>query len=221
MKIGIVIPAHDEEEYLSACLQAVQNAILQLHPVVVEVVVVLDNCSDHSLSIVQQHHVNWLACNYGCVGQARDLGIRHLIAQGATWIACTDADSCVDLHWLQYQMHHQPTDAICGTVSLDKINHLSINAQRRYFEHYQDRMGHQHIHGANLSFSAQVYIEVGGFEPRSCHEDVAFVQKLIQSQYNIVWSNLVRVTTSSRLSARAPQGLSHFLTQLEKLTDPI
>ena len=221
MKIGIVIPAHNEEEYLNACLQAVQNAIIQLNHVVIDVVVVLDNCSDQSLSIVKDNHMNWLVCNYGCVGQARDLGIRHLIAQGATWIACTDADSCVDLDWLKCQMYHLPTDAICGTVSLDNMNHLSVSTQRRYSEHYQDRMGHQHIHGANLSFSAQVYTEVGGFEPISCHEEVSFIQKLILKKYTIVWSNLVRVTTSSRLTARAPQGLSHFLIQLEKLTDPI
>ncbi|MFX9325355.1 glycosyltransferase family 2 protein, partial [Acinetobacter baumannii] len=80
--------------------------------------------------------------------------------------------------------------------------------------HYQDCMDHHHIHGANLSFSAAVYMQVGGFEPVPCHEDVSLINKLIRQCCNITWSNLVRVTTSSRLEGRAPEGLSKFLENL-------
>lgn len=215
MKIGIVIPAHNEEQYLSACLQAVQKAIEQIKHHQVEVLVVLDQCNDQSLDIVQNNQIRWITCSYQCVGQARDLGIRHLIAQGATWIACTDADSCVDLDWLYAQIQHQPTDVICGVVQLDDFSHLSPNTQKKYLTHYKDRMNHQHIHGANLSFSAQVYLHVGGFEAISCHEDIGLVHKFIQYGYQITWTNRVRVSTSSRLDARAPEGLSYFLSRLE------
>lgn len=59
--------------------------------------VVLDSCTDQSCSIVQRYGVSWIECNYACVGKARDLGIRQLIQNGATWLACTDADSVVSL----------------------------------------------------------------------------------------------------------------------------
>lgn len=39
-------------------------------------------------------------------------------------IACTDADTVVSPDWLRYQIQHQPTDAICGTVTLDDFSHL-------------------------------------------------------------------------------------------------
>lgn len=76
-------------------------------------------------------------------------------------------------------------------------------------------MDHRHIHGANLSFSAAAYLQVGGFEALTCHEDVGLIQRFLDFEYQIIWSNLVRVTTSSRLNARAPNGLSSFLKQLE------
>lgn len=214
MKIGIVIPAHNEEQYLSACLQSIQVAIDNISGYDVEVIVVLDNCTDQSRLIVQSYQINWIECGYACVGKARDLGIRHLIGRGVTWIACTDADTVVSPDWLRYQIKHQPTDAICGTVTLDDLSHLSIAKRQKYLAHYKDQMDHAHIHGANLSFSAEVYLLVGGFEPISCHEDVSLIKKFIKHCCNITWSNLVRVTTSSRLNGRAPQGLSYFLNNL-------
>lgn len=44
--------------------------------------------------------------------------------------------------------------------------------------------------------------------------DNLFIEKLTRHCCNITWSNLVRVTTSSRLEGRAPQGLSIFLENL-------
>ncbi|NAS10180.1 glycosyltransferase [Acinetobacter haemolyticus] len=214
MNIGIVIPAHNEEQHLSACLQSIQQAIQHMGHVQVEILVVLDSCTDQSRSIVEAHQVNWIECNYACVGKARDLGIRHLIQQGVTWVSCTDADTIVDPDWLLCQMQHQPTDAICGIVVLDNLNHLSAPQQQKYLAYYQDSMGHQHIHGANLSFSVDAYLQAGGFEPIPCHEDVSLIEKFITQCSKITWSNLVRVTTSSRLNGRAPQGLSYFLKNL-------
>ena len=150
----------------------------------------LDSCTDQSRSIVQRYGVSWIECNYACVGKARDLGIRQLIQNGATWLACTDADSVVSPDWLRCQILHQPTDAICGIVTLDDLSRLSVMKQK-YLSHYQDCMDHHHIHGANLSFSAAAYMQVGGFEPVPCHEDVSLIQKLIRQCCNITWSNLV------------------------------
>lgn len=65
-------------------------------------------------------------------------------------------------------------------------------------------MGHSHIHGANLSFSRESYIQTGSFEALKCHEDVELVKRMQQLNLDILFSNLVRVATSSRLDARAP-----------------
>ena len=216
--IAVVIPAHNEAHDLRACLEAIQQSIQFLHrshDKEVRVLVVLDNCSDDSLKIVKDAGVEYIECNFSCVGKTRDLGVRHMIDLGATWISCTDADSSVEPQWLLQQLKHQPTDAICGVVQIDNWHQLSAETQQQYLNHYHDAMDHRHIHGANLSFSATAYLQAGGFKALSCHEDVNLVEQMQALNLKIVWSNLVRVTTSSRLDARAPEGFAHFLQQLE------
>lgn len=222
MRIGIVIPAHNEEMTIAKCLASVQRAIRQL-PLTITAypLVVLDSCTDDTLQLVNAAGVSYLRCDYQCVGQVRDMGIRHAIANGATWLACTDADSVVSLDWLLQQIKHithQPTDMICGVVSIDTWAHLTPQTRNAYMAHYQDMMGHKHIHGANLSFSSKAYLAVGGFAPLSCHEDVDLVKKFERHHYVITWSNRVRVLTSSRLQARATEGFAAFLENLEKNT---
>lgn len=215
--IGIVIPACNEEQYLEKCLHYIHLAIQALPTLSqeVRVLVVLDSCNDQSLEIVQNAGVNYLQCSFRCVGKARDLGVRHLINSGATWIACTDADTWVDTQWLLQQLNHQPADAICGVVEVDSWRNFSILTRKKYLAHYQDVMNHTHIHGANLSFSSVAYLRAGGFKVLCCHEDIHLIKKMQSLNLKIIWSNLVRVKTSSRLNARAPEGFSSFLHQLE------
>ena len=220
IKIGIVIPAHNEAMMIGHCLASVQEAIRQLPSTIsVYLLVVLDSCTDNTALIVKTAGVDCLRVEYRCVGQTRDLGIRQAIAQGATWIACTDADTMVNKEWLVEQIKHmtcQMTDMICGVVSIDSWAHLTAQTREAYVAHYQDMMGHRHIHGANLSFSSDAYLTVDGFSPFHCHEDVDLVKKFESQGYTITWSNRVRVVTSSRLQARASEGFAAFLTNLEK-----
>ena len=220
IKIGIVIPAHNEATSIATCLAALQSAISQLPPSIsVYPLVVLDSCTDDTQSIVKAVGVDYLCCDYQCVGQVRDIGIRHAIAKGATWLACTDADTVVPVDWLVQQVKQltrQPTDMICGVVDIDSWDHLTPQTREDYIAHYQDKMGHRHIHGANLSFSSEAYLAVGGFAPLPCHEDVDLVKRFEIHGYDITWSNRVRVTTSSRLQARTAEGFAAFLTNLEK-----
>ncbi|MGE6795483.1 glycosyltransferase [Psychrobacter okhotskensis] len=219
MRIGIVIPAHNEAMTIAKCLASVQSAIDQLPSTIKAYpLVVLDSCTDDTQSIVKAIGVDYLCCDYQCVGRVRDIGIRHAIENGATWLACTDADSVVPMDWLVQQIEHiiyQPTDMICGVVDIDSWAHLTPQTCEDYIAHYQDRMGHRHIHGANLSFNSEAYLAVDGFTHLPCHEDVDLVKKFEDQGYAITWSNRVRVLTSSRLKARATEGFAVFLANLE------
>lgn len=219
MRIGIVIPAHNEAMTIAKCLASVQSAIDQLPSTIKAYpLVVLDSCTDDTQKLVKATGVDYLCCNYHCVGQVRDIGIRYAIENGATWLACTDADSVVPMDWLVQQIEHiiyQPTDMICGVVDIDSWAHLTPQTREDYIAHYQDRMGHRHIHGANLSFNSKAYLAVDGFTHLPCHEDVDLVKKFEDQGYAITWSNRVRVLTSSRLKARATEGFAVFLANLE------
>ena len=229
MKIAVVIPAYNEQDYLPACLSALDLAIKQVDDpnLQIEVVLVLDSCTDHSQQRVEQlkpslsFKLKVLVCQFECVGAVRHFGVQHCIAQGYEWIACTDADSQVDTAWLVQQLSCQPIDLICGVVEVDDWQHLSQSAQAKYQAHYQDKMGHSHIHGANLSFSVEAYQRTSGFKALCSHEDVDLVQQMQGLGLNILWSNKIRVKTSSRLNAKTPEGFSYFLKTLKSETKPL
>ncbi|KAE9646392.1 glycosyltransferase family 2 protein [Pseudomonas sp. PB106] len=217
--IGILIPAHNEEEHLDECLSAALRAARHglLAGERVEVLVVLDSCTDRSAQIVAGYPVMSLEIAARNVGQARAAGAHVLLERGARWISCTDADSRVADDWLVAQLG-LGADAVCGTVTVERW-HESFDeaAQIRYHSHYQARDGHRHIHGANLGVSAEAYRWAGGFEPLTCHEDVQLVRQLEACGANIAWSHRPQVHTSARLDSRAPGGFGDFLRNMAQL----
>ena len=220
--IGILIPAHNEQDLLAQCLQAALAAAKhpKLNGESVSVVLVLDSCSDRSAEIAAGYPIHVLHINARNVGAARSLGAQWLLEQGARWIACTDADSLVAEDWLYAQLALN-SDAVCGTVAVDDWGTLIDEpTQARYHAAYEACDGHRHIHGANLGFSARAYRQAGGFEPLTCHEDVQLVKQLQASGASIAWSHRPKVTTSARLDCRAAGGFGDYLKSLLALPAP-
>ncbi len=214
--IGILIPVHNEEALLGECLNAASIAAIhpELRGEAVHILVVLDSCSDASAAIAQAHGVQSLPVQARNVGHARGAGARHLLNQGARWIACTDADSRVAPDWLVAQLA-LGCDAVCGTVTVDAWSEgFDAAAQIRYHQAYEARDGHRHIHGANLGISASAYLQAGGFEPLACHEDVQLVRNLERCGASIAWSHSPQVITSARLDCRAQGGFGDYLKGL-------
>jgi glycosyltransferase involved in cell wall biosynthesis len=217
--IGILIPAHNEEDLLDECLSAALRA--SKHGLLagerVEILVVLDSCTDRSEQIVSKYPVLSLNIKARNVGQARSTGARMLLERGARWISCSDADSRVADDWLVAQLG-LGADAVCGTVTVERW-HESFDkaAQIRYHSHYRAGEGHRHIHGANLGISADAYRLAGGFEPLACDEDVQLVRQLELTGANIAWSHRPLVHTSARLDSRARGGFGDYLRNLVQI----
>lgn len=212
--IGVVIPAHNEERSLDQCLDAVLTAAA--HPelkVAVRILVVLDSCTDGSASVIANYPVDTLTIEAQNVGLARAAGIEWLLSHGATWIACSDADSRVAPDWLVRQLSLK-ADMVCGTVQVAEWGDLGHEVQARYASAYQARDGHRHIHGANLSFSAACYRRAGGFKAIPVDEDVQLVAAFERIGARIAWSCLPQVYTSARLDCRARGGFGDYLKSL-------
>lgn len=214
--IGILIPVHNEEALLAECLEAV--LVAASHPGLegepVQILAVLDSCTDRSASIAGAYPVQCVDVQARNVGHARGVGARHLLNQGVRWISCTDADSRVAPDWLVAQLA-LGTDAVCGTVTVDRWGEgFDPSAQIRYLQAYRAGDGHRHIHGANLGVSADAYLRAGGFEPLVCDEDVQLVQQLERCGATIAWSHSPQVITSARLECRAPGGFGDYLKSL-------
>ncbi|OZI37654.1 glycosyl transferase [Bordetella genomosp. 10] len=213
--IGVVVPAHNEEACLPACLDALLRAAR--HPALkgedVRIVVVLDDCHDGSAEIVMARPVTGLRIAARNVGVARAHGAAHLLAAGARWLAFTDADSVADERWLADQLS-LACDAVCGCVTVDDWSAHPAAVRLRYLAHYQHRDDHRHVHGANLGVSARAYTAAGGFSGLALGEDVALVEALLAQGVEVKWSALPRVVTSARKVGRAAGGFADFVAGL-------
>lgn len=214
--IGVLVPAHNEEQVLENCLRSLQEAArhpgLDGEPVCI--LVVLDACTDASEAVVRSLGVAVLRVEERNVGHARRAGAAQLLEAGARWLACTDADSSVSRDWLVRQLAFN-AEAVCGTVRVDDWSQHAEHVRLQHERHYQSRENHRHIHGANLGICALAYQRVGGFRPLASDEDVHLVRELERSGARIVWTHQTCVTTSARHDYRALGGFGEFLQGLD------
>ena len=213
--IGVVVPANNEEAAIGRCLAALEVAAR--HPALrgepVRLLVILDSCNDRTEDIVRDRGVDCVRGEMRNVGAARALGARRLIDAGARWLAFTDADSEVASDWIARQLEAR-AEAVCGVVAVLDWSEHSAAVRAEYESRYVDADGHRHIHGASLGVATQAYLKAGGFSPLRCSEDVALVARLTEIGADIRWTNSVRVHTSARRVARAPDGFASFVAGL-------
>lgn len=213
--IGVVIPAHNEENHITACLSSIlaaaQHPRLEGHPV--SILVVLDDCSDNTAHLVSAQGVAKLEVCFQNVGKARATGAEALLNTGVQWLAFTDADSVVPQDWLARQIEFK-ADAVCGTVEVDDWTEHGDCVRSRYLELYQFIENHRHIHGANLGLSAEAYRNAGGFQHLAAHEDVHLVADLERIGARIVWTATNPVITSARRDFKCRGGFGEYLTSL-------
>jgi len=211
--IAVVVPAHNEAQRIGRCLSAIRRAAQGVRDRPVEIFVTADACSDATPEIARRHGATVSLLDRRCVGEARSRSARIAIERGATWIACTDADSLVPPDWLVHQVSLD-AEVVCGTVCLGRSAALTREVRQRYDEGYSQRDDHRHVHGANLGFSASAYVRAGGFDPVRAHEDVLLVERFKALGVSMAWTGKSPVTTSARLRGRAPEGMSVLLAQL-------
>ena len=213
--IAIVVPAHNEEAFIERCVESLVAA--GRHPElggeVVEIVVVLDSCHDRTGFLARNLGAKTVDLRAKNVGLARQSGAELALAQGARWLAFTDADTCVASDWLVAQLSLE-TDAVCGTVAVSDWLDYGPRMKRHFELTYRDVDGHSHVHGANLGVCAKAYTRAGGFTAGVTGEDHALVKALGSTGARISWSRLPRVVTSARPNYRAPEGFGATLKEI-------
>lgn len=220
---AVVIPAQNERAKLPACLRAALTAAL-CAPIPVTIVVVLDGCDDGSdeLAGVYGPDVHFISVDVHNVGTARAVGFGYarslLRATTRCWFATTDADSRVDPNWLIHQLN-VGADMVLGVVRVTDWRQHNPDVVERYLRCYgkdsvNGQDAHEHVHGANMGFSAKAYWRVGGFRTLPTGEDVDLVERFEAAGYRIHRDTDLSVITSARTQARAPLGFAHHLRQL-------
>jgi glycosyltransferase involved in cell wall biosynthesis len=235
-QVAVVIPVHNEEQLLPGALAAARTAAdaLQAHrpDTDVSILVVLDNCTDASAAVASQvaavdPRVSSLQVTFRSVGGSRRAGIRAALlassekglpyASPQLWLANTDADSCVPRNWLvrQLELAHRGADAVLGTVEPDPES-TEGDLLRRWHARHPLGENHAHVHGANLGVRASAYALAGGFPRLRSHEDRTLVDRLRRNGAEVWPTDTIRVRTSGRTDARAPQGFGDYLLSLTR-----
>lgn len=224
--VQVVVPARDEERLLPRCLESLEVACAELRRsrpgLRVDVTVVLDRCVDRSAEVVGHAGVRRVTVDHGNVGATRHAGIREALETAALmdvgaddlWIACTDADTVVPVHWLTGQVElSEVHDVVIGTVEPLGLTDTSVLAEWRARHHLIE--GHPHVHGANLGLRGSAYLEVGGFRPMESDEDVDLVRRIRAHSARWVATDTVRVASSARRTGRCRAGFADYLASLE------
>jgi len=219
-RVGVVIPAHNEEALLPACLESVLRSSARID-VPVRVVVVLDRCTDQTRAVVRQYRevqaVDVIARN---VGVARAAGARAVLRWArwsrpdAVWLATTDADTTVPPAWLRRQVDYAARgwDAFAGTVTVSDWSDHHVDVQRAWTASYKPVDGHDHVHGANFGCTVAAYLRAGGWAPLASDEDVALLAAL--SGRRVLRSAANPVVTSARRAPRAVGGFGDTVREL-------
>jgi glycosyltransferase involved in cell wall biosynthesis len=221
-RVAVVVPARDEEQLLPACLDSVAeaaHALARQRPELsVDVVVVLDRCTDRSAAVVAGYGaVRAVTSAAGCVGAARAAGVAAAL-RGAgdparTWVGNTDADTQVPADWLlaQVGLADEGVDLVLGTVvphDLETLVHMAWTQRHELAE------GHRHVHGANLGVRGSAYLAAGGFAPVPLHEDVLLADAVRGTGASWVATDATRVRTASRRRSRVSGGFATYLREL-------
>lgn len=219
-RVVVVVPAHDEEELIGAAVDALLVAAARLAALVRTTVVVVANaCSDRTAERASAAGATVVEVTHANVGAARAAGFDWALEHEPhpvtrTWFATTDADSRVPAHWLAVQLEAATAgaDVHLGTVALEPHERASHAAWvDSYAAASREGTGHGHVHGASMGIRAASYLRVGGFAALDSDEDVDLVTRLTAWGARIVWDESCPVVTSSRLTARAPRGVSRDL----------
>jgi glycosyltransferase involved in cell wall biosynthesis len=234
-QVAVVVPAADEEDRIAACLQAINTArdrLLDTEPAVerVDVVVVLDACTDGTAEIVSRFsvadHVHAITTDVRSVGAARQRGVLSAMSLDVpterVWLANTDADSTVPSNWLigMVAAANAGFDLVLGTVLPSA--ELSPPLRSAWSTSHRLTEGHPHVHGANLGIRGDVYREVGGWNPdRAYDEDVDLAHRAAAASHiRILRTAAIPVVSSARITGRAPNGFSSYMRGLQDDPSP-
>jgi cellulose synthase/poly-beta-1,6-N-acetylglucosamine synthase-like glycosyltransferase len=225
--LGVVIPAHDEEAMIGACLRALSKALDTADQEMV-VCVVADPCTDSTVRVVRETMPTATIVETQDVlslGEVRELGARQVLADLADhqpddiWLLGTDADTEVSVDWVSRQLAYAEVgaDAVTGLVELQPATHLTAVLRARYAQVVAAGirpLSHDHVHGANFGVRASAFVAVGGYRPIRTGEDRDLWFRLLDAGFALRQPLDLMVRTSARVVGRAEGGLADLLAGL-------
>lgn len=203
-KISIIIPARNEAQNISHCLQSILE---QTYPAdLFEIIVVDDHSTDNTVQLVQSFNNENIHCIFlknfvtGTFNAYKKKAIEIAIAQSSgDLIVTTDADCFMGRNWLQtiacFYEEYRPA-FIAAPVSINCKNRFLSIFQALDFMTLQGITGasvykkmHSMCNGANLAYEKKTFHEAGGFkgiDNIASGDDMLLMHKIYQLHPNRV-----------------------------------
>ncbi len=173
MKISVIIPAHNEEEYLPAGLDAVAAAA-EIAPCPVETVVVLNRCTDRTEEIARAAGAVIVREDARNLSRIRNAGVA---ASSGEIIVTVDADSRLHPHFLRIVLEKLEREIIGGGAFVlpDRWS-LGIIASGLSV---LPRLASYRLSFGSFWTTREAFDAIGGFDPEFVTiEDVDFACRL-------------------------------------------
>ena len=239
-RIAVAIPAHNESQYIEACMSALAGQTV--HDFLL--VVLCNNCIDDTYSraiasfareglqgrIIQAQ----MASAFAHAGGARRAAMNSasdLLNLPYSVLLTTDADSVPEPDWIANNVAaiQKGVEGVAGALKINPSDRLPQSLQIRgaleaEYEALLNEMfarvdpvdwdpwpRHACEPGASLAVTTQAYKAVGGCPPICVGEDRALFKALEAEGYRVRHDPTVQVVTSGRLVGRAAGGVADTL----------
>jgi glycosyltransferase involved in cell wall biosynthesis len=201
LRVSVVIPAHNEQDYLVACLDSLQKQTVACYEIIV-----VDNASTDRTADIARSFPNVTVISEKRLGvlHARTTGFNH--ANGDI-IARSDADCHIDADWVEriqqhFALHHE-TAAITGPFAYYDLPAQNIckkleNTMRTKLYQHADHPCF--LAGANMALRREVWQEVRTIlcQSETLHEDLDIAIHLNELNHGITFDSKLNVMTSAR-----------------------
>lgn len=208
LKLAVVVPAYNEESYLSRAIKALNN---QTYPRQMYVVIVVDNAStDGTADVIQEGGARLVSEPTKGIPNAMRAGFDEAIRLGVDWVVGTDADSEVAPNWLETVARHigQPgVVGLSGLIDFYDTNWL-LNRLMAWMYHLSmvvsARVGFVQFTGSNYAVSLKAYQQVGGIDLRYRISADVELSKRVHRVGKVLYEPKMRVSVSPRRFKRQP-----------------
>ncbi|MBW2970772.1 glycosyltransferase [Candidatus Woesearchaeota archaeon] len=196
--ISVVIPAHNEQNFIKACLLSLKNQSFELP---YEVIVVDNNCTDSTVEIANSFRVRIVKERTPGISAAREAGTA---AAKADIIAQIDADSIADKKWLaEIYRTLKSNPKIVGVAGPSFDEGWTRSRRNRAVDFFVFKIcatiiRNTPFRGHNIAFRKSAWQKSGGYRPEVQYlDDVDFGRRLRKTG-KILYNPNQKVLTSSR-----------------------
>ena len=201
LKLGIVIPVYNEQEYITACLESIARQTVMPD----EVIVVDNNSTDRSAEIASSYpFVTLIKERRQGIVFARNAGFDAVISD---LIGRIDADTKLGKHWVRTvknaALFMEEKDAMTGPCSFyDASSPRVLFGFHRiiYFWTSAFAFGHTILYGSNMFLFRSNWLKIRDETCRnnSIHEDMDLSNHIVYNGGKILFNKLLPAAASSR-----------------------